>query len=726
MNTWQRRARLALAVFVVVFAAGLFFALRREPAKPQAPPITRTDPNAAVESTGGVAIQLKGDKEEFKVESQESLVYANGMRKLKHVKVTVAERAGRSFVLTADEAKVGESESAIEVNGHVALSVSDGLNVTTEQASYTEGDGVVRAAGPVEFRRGRLAGSGVGMTYDKNRDVLWLLDQAVVEVAADDTGSGASRVRAGAAGLARQDKYMRFERGVRVLRAGRALEADTAVAYLSDDEKRIQRVELRGGSRIVGGGRTPGALEAMSARDMDLTYGAEGEILQQAILAGGAVIQIAGDKGTRGRRIAGEWMDIGLAPDGTTVTSLQGRDNIQLDLPPEGGAPGRTVHAAALQATGTPATGLTNAAFQADPASPTSVVEFRERQTAKSPARVAHARSMGLALKPGFGQIETARFGGGVRFDDGDLTATAREARYIVSAGQLNLSGDDERTGRPPQVVDPKATISGARIEVVFDGRKITAQGSVDTVRQPSAAAPAGTKPGALAAEQGDHLPALFKQDQPAYVRADDLAYDGGAGRAIYTGTVRLWQGDLTINGDRVVLDDRKGDLTATGSVRSHLVMLQENETTKAKEKVPTIGAAESLVYEDATRKIVLARGPSKQARLAGAEGDVTADRIDLFLNKAGEELERLEADGEATIKLPQNRTASGTHLKYTAADGRYVMNGSPVRIIEECRETTGRTLTFFRSTDRITADGNEVTRTQTKSGGKCSEPRLD
>ncbi|MBE3098868.1 MAG: LPS export ABC transporter periplasmic protein LptC, partial [Planctomycetes bacterium] len=394
MNAWQRRARLGLAVFVVVFAAGLFFALRREPARPQAPPIRRSDPNAAVESTGGVAIQLKGDKEEFKVESEESLVYANGMRKLKQVKVTVAERAGRSFVLAADEAEVGAGDTAVEVRGHVTLTVSDGLTVTTDQASYTEGDGVVRAAGPVQFRRGRLSGSGVGMTYDKTRDVLWLLDQAELEMAAGDAGSGASRVRAGAAGLARQDHYMRFERGVRVLRAGRALEADTAVAYLSDDEEHIQRVELRGGSRIVGGTRTPGALEAMSARDMDLTYGAEGETLQQALLAGGAVIQIAGDKGARGRRIAGEFMDIGLAPDGTTVTSLAGRDNVQLDLPPGGGAPGRAVRAAALQATGAPATGLTNASFQADLASPTSVVEFRELPTAQRRARVAHARSM--------------------------------------------------------------------------------------------------------------------------------------------------------------------------------------------------------------------------------------------------------------------------------------------------------------------------------------------
>ena len=724
MNAWRRRVRVALAVFVVVFAAVLYVALRREPARPRATPVTRADPAAAVESTRGVAVQLKGEKEEFKVESDESLLYANGMRKLKGVKVTVAQRAGRNFVLTADEAVVGAGESALEASGHIVLTVSDGLVVMMDQASYTESDGVVRAPGPVLFRKGRTSGSGVGMTYDKNRDVLWLLDRADIEIDASPKGAGATRIRAGAAGLARQDKYLRFERGVRVLRTSQSLEAETGVAYLSDDEERIERVELRGGSRIVGGGGAPGTLDAMSARDMDLTYGPEGEALQRAILAGAGVVRITGAKGARGRRIAAEWMDIGLAPDGTTVTALLGRDAVQLDLPPEGDAPGRSVRATVLEASGTAASGLTSASFHADPAVAGSQVEFREAQTSKQGARVARARSMGLTLKPGFGELEAARFDGGVRFEDGDLTGTSREARYVVSTGQLNLGGDDERTGRPPQAVDARATITGARIEVGLDRRRIHAVGAVNTVRQPSAA-PAKPARGA-AGEREDRTPAILKSDQPAYVRADDLDYDGEARRAVYAGQVRLWQGEVTINGDRMVLDDRQGDLTATGSVRAHLVMFQENEKTKVKEKSPTIATAATLTYQDATRTIVLARGTDRQARLSGAEGDLSADRIDLFLSESGDEVDRLEADAGVSLALAGTRTATGSRLRYTASDGRYVMSGTPVRVEEECRETTGRILTFYRSTDRITADGNEVARTQTKSGVKCPEPRLD
>ena len=71
-------------------------------------------------------------------------------------------------------------------------------------------------------------------------------------------------------------------------------------------------------------------------------------------------------------------------------------------------------------------------------------------------------------------------------------------------------------------------------------------------------------------------------------------------------------------------------------------------------------------------------------------------------------------------------RTSTGDRMTYFAADERYIMVGAPVRILEECRETTAKTLTFWRSTDRILADGNEEIRTLTKKGGTCAEPRSD
>jgi lipopolysaccharide export system protein LptA len=89
--------------------------------------------------------------------------------------------------------------------------------------------------------------------------------------------------------------------------------------------------------------------------------------------------------------------------------------------------------------------------------------------------------------------------------------------------------------------------------------------------------------------------------------------------------------------------------------------------------------------------------------------------------------MERLEAYDTITLRL-DTRVATGSRLTYFAADERYVLSGTaavPVKVVETCRETSGQTLTFFKSADRIIVDGNEERRTQTKSGGgPCPEPQ--
>jgi lipopolysaccharide transport protein LptA len=714
MKTWQRRVRLALALFVVLFAATLFFALRHQPPLPQTVPVKRADPTAALESSRGVATQFKGDKEQLKVEFEDTLIYADGTRRLKGIKVTVPERAGRSFVLTGREGDVGTDESTVRVTGDVGLVTSDGLRVSTAEVLYAKSDGIVRAPGPAQFERGRMTGASAGFTYDGN--------------APDEAGAGGAHITAGTAALVRPAHEWRFGRGVRVVREGRALESDSAIAHLSEDDARVERIELSGGSRIVGGSGEPGSLDAMSARDMDLTYGSDGVQLQRAILAGIAVVQLAAAKGSRGRRIASEWMSIGLAPDGATVTSLIGRDDVRVDLPSEGGEPGRVVQSTEIEASGAAATGITSVVFKED-------VKFSETPAGRTSSRVGTASVLTLAVKPGFGAVDSARFSGATRFEDGDLTATARDALYLVNADELVLSGSDEGSARRPQVADPKVTITGARIDVSLESRRIVAQGSVDSVLQPTAAPSDGTraaggKLNAPAPVAGEHRPGMLSDDQPVYVTSDRLVYDGAAGLAVYTGQGHLWQGETSVAADRLTLDDSKGDLTATGSVRSSLVWYQANEQTKAREKVLSRGTAASMVYTDDTRRLAFQRSPARPATLSGAEGDLTGDHIDVFLTEAGDEVERLEADGNVIVKLSAQRAGSGERLVYTAAEGRYIMRGAPVQVLEQlqegCRITTGTTLTFFKSTDRIVADGNQERRTETKRGGKCAGPGFD
>ncbi len=102
--------------------------------------------------------------------------------------------------------------------------------------------------------------------------------------------------------------------------------------------------------------------------------------------------------------------------------------------------------------------------------------------------------------------------------------------------------------------------------------------------------------------------------------------------------------------------------------------------------------------------------GPTAQAHLVGSQGDVTADRIELFLKEGSKELDRAEADGKVTV-IEGVRTATGQHLTYTPANATYVMTGAPVQVVEkmpnECRISDATTLTFRRDAEAMTMENN-------------------
>ncbi len=623
---------------------------------------------------------------------------------------------------------------------------SDGLELATDAATYTQSDEVVRAPGKVTFRRGRMSGTSVGASYDKLRDVLWLLDQARITVAPDASGQGAVSVTAGAAGYARRDRYMRFERGVHMVRGGQAVDADGALAYLQPDADVLQQLELRGRARVAGVGQGANGLEAMNARDMNLTYADNGQTLQHATLIGAAVVQLAGGAGQPGQRLAAEAIEIELAADGQTVQVLGAQDNVQLDIPPAGGGPARQIRSQALDAGGAPgAGGLTQARF-------TGGVEFRETSpaTAAAPAsqRIVKAGELATRLRSGLASIDEATFTGAVSIQDGPRTAAGPAMVYDIAKGSLALSVPEADERAFVQVSDERVSIEARAIDWTADGTRMVADGRVKSVLkgEPAEGRAAGRPAGQGPAPAGAvRRPSMFSGSQPVNATAGHLVYNRDTGRAEYTGDAQLWQGQTSIKADAITLDESTGNLTASGKVRS--VMRVESPAPEkpgpaAPEKTSTnggtgsaptrratdtIATAGDLVYDEAARRATY----TTEARLVGEQGDLRGARIELYFDETGRGLDRLEAyDQVAFRSAPRpdgsTRWGHGARLTYFAADERYVLSGPRATVFEqlprECRETTGRTLTFFRATDSITVDGNDSSRTQTKVGGKCPE----
>ena len=706
---WQRRLRIAIALFGAVFLVVLYMAFRT--ARPAGPPAgagraTREDPAATAQSTSGELLNLLRDAENFRLEFDKLLTYPDGRQKIEGARVSVPNRAGRNFKVTARDAEVGAGQDRIQMEGAVQLESSDGLVAKTEAATYSQSEGILRAPGPASFTKGRMSGSSVGMTYDKGRDAIAMLAQASMAMAPETPDDAPVRITSGSAYFARADRYVRFERDFTLVSGARTLTSALATAYLTDDGARVETLEMRGSARITGVGDGAGALRAMEADDINLEFAGDGRTLAGATLAsarpGRAGIELGSEGGIR--RIVGQWIDVRFAPDGATAVGLTVRESVGQTLPATPKEPPRTITAATLTAAAEGGPSLNAARFVDN-------VEYREAPPGGTP-RIVRSRTLDAATAPGLGSMTDARFAGAVRFEEGQMRAASGQARYLVDRGRIDLDGVDQTTGQSPRVTDGRVAIDAGHIEITSAPRRITAARDVRSVMLPMAEAPA-----ADAGRAG-----MLERDQPVYATAAALDYDSTARVAVYTAEApalaRLWQGDTTVQADRLTVDDATGNLAGKGRVATTFIIEEQDEKTGKRERTASIGSADDFLYEDGPRKATY----TGSAHVSGPQGDLQASRIELFLALAANELERLEAYTAISLR-DATRVVSGDRLTYTAAEGRYLVVGSPVKIEADCRETTGRTLTFYRSTNNIVVEPNDEFRTQVKSIPNCVAP---
>ncbi len=754
---WRKRLRLAIALFVVLFAAVVVLSLFRGRTRKAEPlPAARIDPNATVENRAGATYQrTQQGKTVFSLKFGSQLTYSDGRTKLGGgVTVVLPDRDGRTVTIEARDANLlnpPEHElSHAEFSGGVKLTTSDGVTVRGAQASYDDREAMVRVPGPVTFSKGRMTGSGVGATYDRNREVLWLLDKAQVDVAPDEKGEGVTHITSAAAGMARADHYLKFTRNARLEGQGRVMEADEVTIQLTPDDKKAQRIELRGKSSITSTNKGTNGAQAMRAQAIDLAYAEDGRTLQTAKLVDNAVVDLPGQAGSGNRQVSARAIDIGMAPDGSTVTSLIGQENVQLDLPAQGDVPARRIRSTSLAASGPPTAGLQSASFS-------GAVEFRETRAAKKGTaaidRTARSLRLDVQTKPGFGDLERADFHGNVHFTDGtDTSADSQMAIYAVAQDRLDLvtspSGDP---GPGPHVANKRITVDAARIQMTLSTESVTADTKVKSVLrsenrkdQPAkptargaragAPAPVGPLPAASSSDSVK-MPSILKSGEPVNVTANRMEYDGTNSRATYTGNARLWQHDTVVQADHVELDEKTGNLHAITNVVTVMALTQSSDNPKAGEKSgakpakpspseATRTTAEELVYDDANHRATY----TTKAHMNGPDGDVTADKIELYLTESGGELERAEADGNV-VSRQDKRRAYGDHLTYLAKKDDYTMVGKPARVFDDtppdCKLTVATTLTFHKAVDTISATGNGVsagTKTETIACGTAGQ----
>lgn len=727
MMRWQKGLRWLIALAGVSFAVLLYLRFDRKPAVAPAPVPAALPKNASYQSTmsaGGRQCRFENGKEISCVSYTKFTHFTDGSRIIEQPKFE-GDRAGKPFVVSADRGELragapdaGPNEIPAETHliGHVVMREQDGMEITTEDATYNDSTATLVIPGALAFHRDRLAGSGVGASYVRDEQLLRIDDQARIDLSPDPKGQGKLDGQSRAMELNRALHSLVLTGDAVIIRDEETIRTDVASMHLTETEQGIAVMQMRGHSSIVplvAGSSTP----EMHGDDIDLEFHPDGRTISRSVLDRAATLSLASAQGRR--VIAADKLDVQLSPDGHTVKQLTGSSTsptsfVQVTLPQTADTPKRVIKAKILNGSGTEKDGLTSATFQ-------DAVEFTEtRPAARGQAATADRRirstSMALTLNAGdIGDIKEARFHDSreqqVRFENGATKGAADDVRYYAAAGKLLLRAAQQN--RRSEVDAAKINVKAKNIDIDLDRTAITADGDVRTETKPA----------------NDSTPrGLFDETKVVNGAAAKLAYDDTTHKASYEGGAWLRQGSTRIQADKLSIDDAAGDLAADGNVVTYLPM--ENVATAGD---PPKATAAKLRYVDAAHRAIYAGTAKEQAQFLGPDGLVKAVTIDLTLSAEGHELIKMIADEGVASRVSADSTARGDHLDYDVKAGRYILNGKPAKLIQKktengadtCSQTLGLKIVFTRPGDRRDKEviiGTDGSGTQTSMLQTCQD----
>jgi lipopolysaccharide export system protein LptA len=696
--TWQRSARLVVALVGVGCAVAVYVLTRKRPEPAPLPAVSHADRAATVEAGPGTFTRRSGDAELVRITYESSRTYPDGHLAFDHAHIVSASHGltlWADTVETGGTAINGQQPGHYNLTGHVRVVKDDGLTVTTDSLTYDDASGMAAIPGRLNFTRGRMTGEGQGATYDRDHDVLTIASDAHVTIAPDANGAGGADATARAMTMDRAQKYARLDDHARIVRSTETLAADTAILNLTDDMKDVRAIELHGHASMSPGDEPgPSPPPDMRANDMTLSLYPGGETLQQAVLTGDASVVLADRTGRRS--VSGGAVALDMAPDGRTLTRLTSDGHVVVHLPASADTPARTILAPALVAQGNAQAGLTAARFDGG-------VTFEEQPSGRAgeaTVRTGKARVLVLALGGQLDAIKSAEFRQQVTFTDGDTHADADLAQYDAGKGLLQLRPGGRDSVPTPRVRDGDLTVLGREIDVQLDSHDLDARGDVKTETKPSN--PAGTAP------RGS----LFDEDKPIHGAGAALHYSSQTGQARYTaakgGAAIVLQEENQVEGDEVVVESTTHNLNATGHVTSRfLVEPAPDRAASASSQTPTVyhATADTLVYTETDRTATYTGNP---VTLDTDQGQTVAKTVTLVLAAESRSVERLVADGDVFSRLGGGDEAAGAHLVYEATTDRYTLQGMPARVKRPetdrpgCTKAVGSTLVFTRTSGTV------------------------
>ncbi len=685
--TWRRAARFGVAGVGLATALAVVLLTRDRPEPAERGTSTPVDPTATLQAGRGVDTRYRGNERTAIIDYESIVQRKDGSTAWTNAQVTLKDGSALTAGLVESVGKAtsaGSPGAELACSQGVRLTTAAGDTLAAASATYNDATGVATLPGAVTFSRGRMSGSGTGAVQERDTGTFRVLADVQVTMQADASG-GAVKASAESMTFTEATRSMLFDRRARIARQAEELSADRAVLFLSDNDAQFRAIELRGNAHVTPSPGQSTGLPDMQAASIDLAFYDGAQALKQASLVGQARVVLAGSDGNQS--IDAPRITIGTAPDGKTLTLLEGSEGVTVKTPATKTALERTIVSPTLKADGNPKDGLLAALFQ-------NGVTFTEAVPA-APGRPASTRegksqTLMLELGGGLGTVKKATFRQAVTFKDGGVTGDADVVDYFATDGKLELRPAITKPSRS-RVTDGRVTVDASElITVDLSTHNLHARGGVNT---------------SMAGESTGPSRGFFKRGERVLGASAEFYRDSTKKTLRYVGTAAApaWLrqgGDSEIKSSLIVVDEGTDDLTATGRVNSIFTLAARPAARGGAAEPPTKYSvtADALVYDERQRTATYTGTPVVLNR--PGESETRAKTVVLTLASGDQRLERLDATGEMTTKLSSGRDAKGDLLIYEAAADRYTLQGSPVSLRTPdqggvCSVSTGRRVRF-------------------------------
>jgi lipopolysaccharide export system protein LptA len=339
-------------------------------------------------------------------------------------------------------------------------------------------------------------------------------------------------------------------------------------------------------------------------------------------------------------------------------------------------------------------------------------------QTATAKSGVAQLLATG-----GWSQMDLQ---GDVKLKEADRNAQADHATFLHAGQTATLTGHAVARDATTETHAPRIFFTGANGDIRAEG-------------------------GVRSTDFSPNGNAVQLAQVPANITSDNMQGNSKAGRAVYTGHARLWQGDSVLEADSIELLRETKVLNAVGKVRAVFPQtpapaqpgalqpgpLQSN-TQQSGTQAPTANktvlwhvSSGTLTYNDATslahlEKNVVVQSPDQKIRAPvmdlyftrGANNSTKGSTSTTTATPSAPGAQQISrAIGTGGVIVDQaGRRATAERGEYTASDGKFVMTGGDPTLYDSTEGTTkGRQLTFYLADDTIIVDSENGSRTLTK-----------